>query len=76
MTFDPETRTLGFASQAEVERFHQELSVLIRTVMVASTKHLVDEHEAKDVSREVIKENHTLFSTLNALRESLPRTAY
>jgi hypothetical protein len=76
MTFDPEARTIRFASQAELDRFHHELSVLIRTVMVASTKHLLDEHEAKSVSREVIKENHTLFSALNALRESLPRTAF
>ncbi len=75
MNFDPANRTLAFASQAEVESFHAELSMLIRSIMVASTKHIEDEHVAKDVSREVMKENHTLFRALNALRESLPRSA-
>lgn len=75
MNFDPEAHTLVFSSLDEVERFHTELSTLIRTVMVASTRNVVDEHEAKDISREVIRENHTLFRALNALRESLPRNA-
>ena len=75
MTFDPETRALKFGSEEELEQFHVELSSLLRTIMVASTKHIEDEHLAKDVSREVYRENHTLVRALNALRQSLARTA-
>ena len=37
MKYDPETLSLGFSSQEELEEFHSELVVLLRSAMVTAT---------------------------------------
>ncbi|MBI2391687.1 MAG: hypothetical protein HYV09_19010 [Deltaproteobacteria bacterium] len=73
MRYDGEERALRFASEEEAERFHRELTTLIRSVMVATTKRIEDAEQAKELSREVMQENATLFRALNALRTALTR---
>lgn len=75
MNYDGPAHTLAFASPEEAERFHAELSCLIRSIMVAATKRIEDPAAAKELSREIMQENATLFRALNALRAELTRTA-
>lgn len=76
MKYEGEERTLVFSSLEEVERFHTELSTLIRGAMVGATRSIEDAALAKDASREVLQQFHTLMSTLNVLRTSLTRKAF
>lgn len=73
MKYDADDRALRFGSEEEAERFHGELTALIRSVMVATTRRIEDAEQAKDLSREVMQENATLFRALNALRTALTR---
>jgi len=76
MRYDPETLSLGFSSQEEVEEFHSELVVLIRSAMVTATRRISDSQEAKDVSREVMKDNRAVMRALNLVRHTLTRKAF
>jgi hypothetical protein len=76
MKFDASDNTLGFASRAEAEEFHLQLSALVRTAMVQATRHIEDPAEAKDASRGVMKEMRAVVRALNALRSTLPRKTF
>lgn len=76
MRYDPDTLSLGFSSQEEVEEFHSELVVLIRSAMVTATRRISDSQEAKDVSREVMKDNRAVMRALNLVRHTLTRKAF
>ncbi|MEZ4219413.1 MAG: hypothetical protein R3B13_00700 [Polyangiaceae bacterium] len=76
MKYDAEQNALGFKSQDEVEEFHRELSVLVRSAMINATRHIEDPQKAKEVSRGVMKDLRAVVRALNALRTSLPRRSF
>ena len=76
MRYDPETLSLGFSSQEEVEEFHSELVVLLRSAMVTATRRIPDSGKAKLVSREVMKDNRAVMRALNLVRHALPRKTF
>ena len=76
MKYDPDTLSLGFSSQEELEEFHSELVLLLRSAMITATRRIPDSQEAKDVSREVIKDNHLVMSALNQVRRTMKRKAF
>ena len=76
MRFDAEDNSLGFSSRAEAEEFHLQLSALLRTAMVQATRHIEDPAEAKDASREVMKEMRAVVRAINVLRSTLPRKTF
>lgn len=76
MKYDPETLSLGFASQEELDEFHSELVLLLRSAMITATRRIPDSQQAKEVSREVIKDNRAVMRVLNLVRRTLPRKAF
>ncbi len=76
MKYDPEKVTLEFASREEVEEFHLQVSALVRLAMVQATRTVEDPEQAKDLSRDVMKEFRAVMRALNALRSGLPRKAF
>jgi predicted NAD-dependent protein-ADP-ribosyltransferase YbiA (DUF1768 family) len=76
MKFDPETLTLQFASQEEAVEFHVQVTALVRAAMVETTRAVEDPEQAKNLSRDVMKELRSVMRALNALRSGLPRKAF
>lgn len=76
MTWDADTNTLSFASKDEAEKFHAELSLLLRGAMIQATKLVEDPQKAKELSRLVMQDNAAVMRALNALRTGLDRKAY
>lgn len=76
MTWDGDKRTLTFSSQEELQAFHDELSVLLRTAMVNATRLVEDPQKAKELSRTVMQDNAAVMRMLNTLRTSLERKAF
>jgi hypothetical protein len=76
MKYTADAATLEFASLEEVNEFHLQLSALVRTAMVQATRHVEDPDQAKDLSREVMKEYRAVIRALNVLRASLPRKTF
>lgn len=73
MKFDSGTHTLGFGSAEEVAAFHEQLSKLLRAVMMSATSHEKEGAAAKELSRVVLQENAAVMRVLNALRGGLER---
>lgn len=73
MKYDPHAHTLTFASAEEVERFHLQLTALLRETMVAATRRLADSQEARRTSRKIMRHYVLLMRTINTLRRELPR---
>ncbi len=76
MKYDPNTLSLAFSSQDELDEFHSELVGLLRCAMITATRRIPDSQEAKSVSREVIKDNHVVMSALNQVRRTMQRKAF
>lgn len=68
MKFDFEEAALRFGTADEADRFHNELTVLLRTVMRAQSASVAEAHDAVDLSREVFREYRTVTRVLNAMR--------
>ena len=75
MKFDPDSRSLRFGSADEVERFHRELSALVRQATVAVSSTEKDAEVARERSQEVLRTFAAVVRALNALRAHLPRQA-
>ena len=75
MKFDEETRTLKFASLEEANDFHLELTHLVRCAMVDVNSRVTDPEQAKELSRDVMKQYRTVMRALNGMRRILPRKA-
>jgi len=73
MKFDPDSRSLRFASTEELERFHGELSALMREATVAASSTEKDAEAARARSQEVLRTFGVVMRALNALRQHLPR---
>jgi hypothetical protein len=76
MKYDPESVTLEFASREEAEEFHVQVSALVRMAMVQATRTVEDPEQAKNLSKDVMKEFRAVIRALNALRSGLPRKAF
>jgi hypothetical protein len=75
MKFDPDSRSLRFGSAEELERFHRELSDLVRRATVAVSSTEKDAEAARARSQEVLRAFGVVIRALNALRAHLPRRA-
>ena len=73
MKFDPDARTLRFADAHEAQLFHDQLSVLVRSAIVAAGRGITDDKQATEASREVLREFAAVVRALNALRKELER---
>jgi len=71
--YDPDSRTLRFASENEVLQFHSQLTDLIREAMQTAGEGAAGHDEVVERSREVMRERAVLMRALNALRRFLPR---
>lgn len=76
MRFEPDTRSLVFASQAELESFHRELTELLRQAMMDATRQVEDPTQATRVSQQLMRENRVAMSALNQLRRHLPKKQF
>jgi hypothetical protein len=68
--YDPQTRTLTFASDDEVERFHAEITALLREAVVSVSKH-GEAEQGKAAAQGVFKQFGAVMRTLNAFRRHL-----
>lgn len=73
MKYEPETRTLQFASPEELESFHRELTALLREVTIAVSGATPDASQARERAREVLREFKVVTRILNAVRKGNPR---
>jgi hypothetical protein len=75
VNFDPEQRTLHFASDEELASFHQELTMLLREVTVSISAATPDAEVAKQGAQQLLKEFKLIARLLNALRrqQAVPR---
>ena len=72
MKYDPSTRTLQFASDQEVERFHAEVTTLFREAVTEASRH-GDAHAGKIAAQAVFKDFASVMRALNAMRRHLDR---
>jgi hypothetical protein len=68
--YEPTTRTLEFGSQDEVERFHTELTALLREAVTSASRH-GDASAGKQAAQAVFKDFAAVMRALNALRRHL-----
>lgn len=73
MKFDPDSRSLRFGSPEELDRFHRELSILVREATVSAHAGEKDAQAARALSQEVLRKYGAVMRALNALRAHLPR---
>lgn len=74
MKYDPSTRTLQFTSDQEVERFHAEVTALLRDA-VSAASHLGDANTGKLAAQAVFRDFASVMRALNQLRRHLDRSA-
>ncbi|MFO0644900.1 MAG: hypothetical protein U0326_01600 [Polyangiales bacterium] len=74
MKLDADTRSLQFSSEEELQRFHDDLTELIRVATVSVTKN-VEVEVATERARELMRRHATVLRCLNQLRRVLPRHA-
>lgn len=70
MKYDPAAHALQFATDEEVERFHAEVTALLRDAVTHASRH-GDADAGKAAAREVFKQFATVLRSLNALRAHL-----
>jgi hypothetical protein len=70
MKFDAATRTLQFASDQEVARFHAEVTALLRDAVSEASRH-GDAQAGKAAAQSVFKDFASVLRALNALRRHL-----
>lgn len=73
MKYEPDSRTLQFASAEELDAFHLELTALLREVTVSVSSTTQDATQARDRAREVLREFKVVTRILNALRRRVDR---
>jgi hypothetical protein len=71
--YEPDARTLQFASAEELDAFHHELTTLLREVTVSVSSTTKDANEARERTREVLREFKVVTRILNALRKRADR---
>lgn len=69
MKYEPETRTLQFATPDELDAFHRELTLLLREMTVSVSASTPDAGQARDRAREVLREFKVVTRILNAIRK-------
>jgi len=71
--YDPDTRTLQFASAEELDSFHRELTAMLREITVSVSAATPDANVARDRAREVLREFKVVTRILNAIRKRADR---
>lgn len=71
--YEPESRSLQFASADELDAFHRELTGLLREVTISVSSTTKDANEARDRAREVLREFKVVTRILNAIRKRADR---
>lgn len=74
MKYDPSTRTLQFANDQEVARYHAEVTALLRDAVSEASRH-GDAQAGKLAAQAVFKDFGCVMRALNALRRHLERGA-
>lgn len=74
MKYDHTTRTLQFTSDQEVDRFHAEVTTLLRDAVTEASRH-GDAHAGKLAAQAVFKDFASVMRALNVLRRHLEREA-
>ena len=72
MRYEPEQACLHFGSPEEAERFHAELTELVRFMVTETGRDAPDAEQAKERSREVFQRFASVLRMLNALRKHVP----
>lgn len=70
MRYDPDARSLSFTHAEEAERFHAEVTALLREAVTAASRH-GDAEAGKAAAREVFKQYASVLRCLNAMRDHL-----
>lgn len=73
MKYDPSTRALRFASDQELDRFHAEVTALLRDAVSEASRH-GDAQAGRVAAQSVFRDFACVLRTLNALRPHLERT--
>lgn len=71
MKYDPETRTLTFSSDHEVDELHRQLTLLLRHTLTEASKTVEDGTAARAISQSILKECAAVTRTINTLRRSM-----
>ncbi|MDO9019868.1 MAG: hypothetical protein Q8S73_26240 [Deltaproteobacteria bacterium] len=74
MKYDASTRTLQFTSDQEVDRFHAEVTALLRDAVSAASHH-GDARAGKLAAQAVFRDFASVLRALNVLRRHLDRSA-
>lgn len=68
MRFDPDALTLRFGSRDEIDRFHRDLTALLRAAIAAGAAQAEDPAEGAAHAQETMRAYATVTRALNALR--------
>ncbi|NCS66686.1 MAG: hypothetical protein AUJ86_09745 [Hydrogenophilaceae bacterium CG1_02_62_390] len=74
MKYDSASKTLEFSSDAEVVKFHNQLTEVMRAAMSAVGDIKTNEVEAAKLTMEFFERYSALTDTLSRLRAHLPRS--
>jgi hypothetical protein len=72
LKYDPASHTLEFASDEEADRFHTELTALLRVAVTDVSRH-GEAEEGKAAAQAVFKEFASVMRVLNQMRRHLVR---
>lgn len=73
MKYEPDTKTLQFTSDEELDAFHHELTTLLREVTLSVTSATADAQQARDGAREVLRTFKVVTRIINAIRKRTDR---
>lgn len=73
MKYDPDAHALQFTNEDEVNRFHAELTSLLRVAVTSVSRH-GEAEQGKAAAQGVFKEFAAVMRALNALRKHLQPT--
>ncbi len=73
MKYNPANKMLEFASDAEVLKFHNQLTEVMRAIMSTIGDTETNEEEASKLTKEFFERYSALTDTLSRLRAHLPR---
>lgn len=71
--YEPDSKTLQFASDEELDAFHHELTTLLREVTTSVTAATADANQARDRAREVLRTFKVVTRIINAIRKRVDR---
>ena len=73
MKYIKKDKTLAFASDEEVLKFHDQLTDALRTIMTSGTDEKISDEEAMKQTKEFFERYSALAETLTRLRAYIPQ---